>query len=318
MSTNTTRFNISAQERKTALRVRVLGAAAGGGFPQWNCGCRNCCSVRDGKQGFTPRTQSSIAVTGDNGDWALLNASPDLRAQILQSPAFFPNSNEHRHSPIKRVVVTNGDIDHIAGLLTLREVQPFDLIATAEIHSVIAQNAIFNALNAAVVNRIPVQLDKPFELMGGITATLFPVPGKVPLFMEDDNVQTDLVGEQTVGVELEAYGKTAFYIPGCATLTDDLRARLSGAQLVFFDGTLWDDDEMIQQKVGHKTGTRMGHISMNGPQGSIAAFANLDIGRKVFIHINNTNPVLDDNSRQRKAAEAAGWEIAFDGMEITP
>lgn len=213
--------------------------------------------------------------------------------------------------------MTNGDIDHVAGLLTLREMQPFTLFATAGIHQVLAENPIFDALNSAVVARETIALDQPFELAPGLTATLFAVPGKVPLYLEAGDVQTDLIGDQTVGVQLQTDDHSAFYIPGCALLNADLEKRLDGADLLFFDGTLWQDDEMVQAGLGQKTGQRMGHMSMSGPEGSIAAFEDMRIGKKVFVHMNNTNPVLRPSSAEKAQAEAAGWIIGQDGMEIT-
>jgi len=295
----------------TQLRILVLGAAAGGGFPQWNCGCPLCVRARNGE--LTPQSQSSIAVSANGTDWAILNASPDIRTQLAASPPLHPTGP--RISPIKSVLVTNGDIDHVAGLLTLREKQPFQLFATAEIHSVIADNPIFTAVDASLVPRRSVVLDTPFELAPGLTATLFAVPGKVPLYLEGETVVTDLEGEQTVGVELSAGGKTAFYIPGCAKLTDKIADRVRGAELLLFDGTVWENEEMIRTGVGQKTGARMGHMSMNGENGSMAALKDMDIARKVFIHINNTNPALDPASDERAQIEAAGWSVAQDGME---
>ncbi|TCM85208.1 pyrroloquinoline quinone biosynthesis protein PqqB [Rhodovulum steppense] len=296
------------------FRAHILGAAAGGGLPQWNCGCENC---RLARQGSIPaQTQSSLAVTGNGEDWTILNASPDIRHQLTDCAALHPSGL--REVPLKSVLVTNGDIDHVAGLLTLREMQPFDLFATAGIHDVLAQNPIFAALNKKVVTRRTVTLGVPFRLAPGLWADLFPVPGKVPLYLEGETVETDLVGEQTVGVHLTGGGGEALYIPGCAMLNDELRARLNGAPLVFFDGTLWRDDEMVRAGLGEKTGKRMGHISMSGPDGSIAAFASLNVGKKIYVHMNNTNPVLNPESLERAEAEAAGWIIGQDGMEITP
>ncbi|MFD1343081.1 pyrroloquinoline quinone biosynthesis protein PqqB [Litorisediminicola beolgyonensis] len=295
------------------FRAMILGAAAGGGLPQWNCGCENCNLARAGQ--IPAQTQSSLAVTGNGIDWAILNASPDIRAQMAAAPPLHPT--DLRALSLSSVLVTNGDIDHVAGLLTLREMQPFTLFATRGIHEVIDENPIFNAVNREVVPRRTVTLDAPTEIAPGLTATLFAVPGKVPLYLEGDEVQTDLIGEQTVGVELRAGGQTAYYIPGCALLNDDLRARLKGASTLFFDGTLWADDEMVQQGLGQKTGKRMGHMSMSGPDGSLAAFEGLDIGRKVYVHMNNTNPVLRPASPERAEAEARGWIIGQDGMEIT-
>ncbi len=296
------------------FRTRILGAAAGGGLPQWNCGCGNCRRARAGA--IAAQTQSSLAVTANGRDWAILNASPDIRVQLAACPALAPTGP--REVPLRAVLVTNGDIDHVAGLLTLREMQPFKLYATAGIHEVIAANPIFAALKSDMVRREAVALEAAFEIVPGLRATLFPVPGKVPLYLEGEVVETRAMGEQTVGVRLDAGGLTAFYVPGCAALTGALAARIEGADLVFFDGTLWTDDEMIRLGLGRKTGGRMGHMAMSGPEGSIAAFAPLRIGRKVFVHMNNTNPVLDPGSPERAEAEAAGWIIGQDGMEITP
>lgn len=295
------------------LRILILGSAAGGGLPQWNCGCKNCCRARRGE--IPARTQSSIAVSGDGENWAIINASPDIRAQLAAVPALHPRGP--RVSPVVGVLLTNGDIDHIAGLLTLRERQPFTLYATGEISGVIRENRVFDALAADVVPRREVTLDRPVEIAPGVTAELFAVPGKVPLFLEQGEVQTDMEGEQTVGVRLTADGASAYYIPGCARLTERLAERLAGAALVLFDGTVWQDDEMIRAGVGAKTGARMGHMAMIGPGGSIESFANLGVERKVYVHMNNTNPVLDPASPERVVAEAAGWIIAEDGMELS-
>jgi len=301
------------------LHALIVGAGAGGGLPQWNCAAANSATFWRGDDTLSAATQSSLAVSANGAEWALLNASPDLRSQIIARHQLQPRDGARhglRNSPIRAVLVTNGDIDHIAGLLTLREKQRFDLIMTAEIARVLGANPIFNALDPDCVTRHVIGLEAPFPLVAGITATLFAVPGKVPLFMEGEQVVTDLVGEQTVGVEITDGAKTFFYIPGCAHLIPELEVRLRGARLVFFDGTLWHDDEMIRAGVGEKTGRRMGHICMAGPQGSIAAFGGLDVARKVYIHINNTNPVWRDGP-ERAEARAAGWEIGHDGMEIT-
>ncbi|MBX2853335.1 MAG: pyrroloquinoline quinone biosynthesis protein B, partial [Rhodobacteraceae bacterium] len=173
-------------------------------------------------------------------------------------------------------------------------------------------------LDKELVARRAVALEAPFELVPGLTATLFATPGKTPLFLEGDGpVATDVEGEQTVGVALSAGGETAFYIPGCARVTPALADRLGAAACVLFDGTVFHDDEMIREGVGQKTGARMGHLSMAGPEGSLAAFRDLGVRRKIYIHINNTNPVLREGSPERAEVSAAGWEVAFDGMEIT-
>lgn len=298
---------------KPGFRALVLGAAAGGGLPQWNCGCRNCMAARDPFSGVKPQTQSSVAVSADGKSWALLNASPDIRQQIERNSQLHPRAL--RDTPIASVLVTNGDIDHIAGLLVLREKQAFDLIATAALQEVIEANAMFRALDPEFVKRRTVALEETFTLVEGIEARLFAVPGKVPLFLEDGEPDTRLEGEQTVGVEMQCGETRAYYVPGCGAMTGKLAARLNGAGLVFFDGTVFRDDEMITTGTGRKTGRRMGHMAMEGPEGSVAALRGLDIGRKIFVHINNTNPVWRTGA-ERASVEEAGFEIAQDGMEV--
>jgi pyrroloquinoline quinone biosynthesis protein B len=285
------------------LRVLVLGSAAGGGYPQWNCNCPVCRRAR------------------------AVNAAPDLRQQINENPPLQPRDGR-RHSPIAGVVLTNGDIDHVAGLLTLRERQPLVIHATARVHEVLRANSVFSVLAADLVERrsfelgTTVALARPHGRPAGLAFEAFAVPGKVALYLEqaEAGLEADLVNvsEDTIGLEVSALDGAAafFYIPGCAALTPQLRARLEGARLVLFDGTLWRDDEMIVGEVGVKTGRRMAHMSVSGPDGTLAAFRGLNVGRKVFIHINNTNPILLADSAERAAVEQAGWEVAYDGMMI--
>ena len=308
--------------------IKVLGSAAGGGFPQWNCNGRNSADVRKGVAGLRPRTQSSVAVSADGRQWVLLNATPDLRQQIIDTPELWPDPDAGpRHSPIKAVVLTNGDVDAVAGLLTLREGQPFTIYGTPRVLDVLAANSIFDVLDTRLVKRIAMQLEGPFEVEGplgpvGITIEAFAVPGKVPLYLEDEAAGVaGSFGTQegdTVGLKMSdpATGRHFFFIPGCARLDDGLSARLKGAPLLFFDGTLYTNDEMIAQWLLNKTGERIGHMNMSGRNGSLEQFAPLDIGRKIYIHINNSNPALRENSRERAAVEAAGWEVSYDGMEI--
>ncbi|GHB18038.1 pyrroloquinoline quinone biosynthesis protein PqqB [Salinicola rhizosphaerae] len=294
----------------------MLGAAAGGGSPQWNCRCDVCRLVWSGDPRVIPRTQSSIAISVDGEHWALINCAPDIVKQIQMTPALHPREGK-RHSPIASVLLTNADVDHIGGLLNLRESSPFRLLATPMIQDVLAANPIFDVLNPAYVSREPIALDRSFTLLDGLQARLFAVPGKTALYLEGDQVEIGVEGESTVGVELISAGKRVYYIPGCAAMTPALADRIEGADLLLFDGTLWRNDEMVRAGVGHKTGQRMGHMSMSGDDGSIAALAELDIARRVFVHINNTNPVLIADSSERQAAERAGWQIAHDGMELS-
>jgi pyrroloquinoline quinone biosynthesis protein B len=307
------------------VRIVVLGSAAGGGFPQWNCNCANCRRARTGDPFLKARTQSSLAVTADEVHWYVLNASPDIRQQIERTPHLQPRGKAMRASPIAGAVLTNADVDHVAGLLSLRERQPLTIYATARVLRVLSANAIFGVLDPALVTRRPLSLGEevsldPGKRTGDIAVTGFPVPGKVALWLEDA-MGGDPGGsaEDTIGLEVadRQSGGSFFYIPGCAAMTPEVAQRLRGAPLVFFDGTTWTDDEMRMAGVGEKTAARMGHMSMAGPAGSITAFGHLDVRRKIYLHINNTNPVLRADSPERREAEARGWEIAEDGMEVT-
>jgi pyrroloquinoline quinone biosynthesis protein B len=298
------------------MRLIVLGAAAGGGFPQWNSACPVGRRAWQRDPAASWRTQCSVALSADGERWTLLNASPDLRQQILATPALHPRRGP-RHSPIAAVVLTNGDVDHVAGLLNLRESQPFALYATGAILDVLERNPIFDVLHPEFVRRRRLTLEQPLELDGGLSVLPFAVPGKVPLYLEGDALEIGAETEDVIGLELRGeHGQKGFFIPGCARLTPALADRVRGAALVLFDGTLWRDDEMIRSDTGVKTGARMGHMSVSGPDGTLAVFALLDVRRKVLIHINNTNPILLDDSAERAVVQAAGWEVAYDGMEI--
>jgi pyrroloquinoline quinone biosynthesis protein B len=240
----------------------------------------------------------------------------------MQTQTLWPRKAP-RHSPIDAVLLTSGEIDHVAGLLSLRESQAFTLWATPRILEILGENAIFGALNPDYVARKTFPLGTVFEPTGaqgalGFTVEAFPVPGKVPLFLESRN-QGNLGGmpEETVGLEVTAKDGARFhYIPGCARMTPELRQRLKGSALVFFDGTLWQNNEMIDLGIGQKTGARMGHMNISGADGTVAAFADLDVKRKVFIHVNTTNPVLDEGSPERAEITRQGWDVAEDGMRI--
>jgi pyrroloquinoline quinone biosynthesis protein B len=306
------------------MQILVLGSAAGGGFPQWNSNAPACRRARCGDAGAKPRTQASVAVSADGERWFLLNATPDMRAQIDANPALWPHDGL-RSSPIAGVVLTGGDVDAVAGLLTLRERHAFTLFATREVHKVLAENSIFRVLAPDCVERQTLRLEAPTPLVGPsegaakLQVTAFPVPGKVALWLEEPGRDPGIAEDgRTIGLEIAepATGARFYFIPGCAAMTPGLARRLAGAPLVFFDGTLWRDDEMIRLGVGGKSGQRMGHMSMSGEDGVIAAFAGLNVARKVFLHINNTNPVLLEDSPEHAAAVAAGWTIAHDGMEV--
>jgi pyrroloquinoline quinone biosynthesis protein B len=274
-----------------------------------------------------PRTQASVAVSANGRDFVLLNASPDLRQQINDTPELHPASDGGpRNSPIKAVIVTNGDVDAVAGLLTLREGQALTIYGTDRVLGVLAANSIFEVLDPALVERVAMPLGRPFAVEGpsgsvGLEVEAFPVPGKIALYLEDAGAGEDFGTQEgdTVGLRVTevATRRYFFYVPGCAKLDGSLRARLAHAPLVFFDGTLYTNDEMIKQGLLNKTGERMGHMNMSGESGTIASFAGLDIERKVFIHINNSNPALREDSPERAAVREAGWEVAYDGMQVS-
>jgi pyrroloquinoline quinone biosynthesis protein B len=307
------------------LRVVVLGAAAGGGVPQWNCGCRVCRIART-EQPELRSTQASLALSADGDHWFLINASPDLRQQLIATPQLHPKAGKLRHSPISGVILTNGEIDAVAGLLSMREGSPFTIYAHARVLAILKANSIFNVLNEKNVRREPIDVDKPFEPAlpdgspSGIEVLPFTVPGKGAWYLEGKAhpAGNDGAGD-TLGLRIgdKATGKYFYFLAACAAVTGDLRSRLAGAPLIFFDGTVWRDDELIAAGLGSKTGQGMGHIAMSGDNGAIEALASLEIGRKIFLHINNSNPALLHDSAEREIAERAGWQIPADGTEIT-
>jgi pyrroloquinoline quinone biosynthesis protein B len=308
---------------RVGMLAAILGAAAGGGFPQWNCNAPGCRRARAGDASARARTQASVAVSGDGGaSWVLLNASPDLRQQIEANDFLHPRTGL-RSSPIAAVVLTGADVDAIAGLLVLRERQPFAIHAAPRVLDVLDANPIFEVLARDIVARQAVQPGSAVEMIRpdggrcGLAIELFAVAGKVPLFLERPG-EAPAVAEDgnTVGACISDGHKRMFFIPACAAMTPRLARRLRAADLVCFDGTLWRDDEMIEAGLGAKSGLRMGHMSLSGPGGTLAAFAGLEVRRKVLIHINNSNPVLLDDSPEHAEVRAWGWEVGYDGMRI--
>jgi pyrroloquinoline quinone biosynthesis protein B len=263
------------------------------------------------------RTQSSLAVSGDGAAWVILNCSPDIREQIGANPQLHPEGSP-RGSPIRAVVETSGDIDHLGGLLSLREQTSFQLYAAGLVLDVIAQNSVFNVLDPECVAKHRLLLKRETKLPGGLTVTAFPVLGKLPLYMEQDAPETNMSSEFNLGLRLsDANGSSIAYIPACAAIDESVRTAIASSDLLFFDGTLWTDDELISAGVGQKTGRRMGHMPVSGPDGSIAALMDVQCHERFFVHINNTNPLNCDASPERKIAEASGWRIPVDGLEIS-
>lgn len=305
------------------LRVVVLGAAAGGGVPQWNCGCEGCSAARL-DPGKLQRTQASVAFSADDRHWFLINASPDLRQQLNATPQLHPEAGALRDTPISGVILTNGEVDAVAGLLSMRESSPFTIYAHPKVLAILKSNSIFNVLNDKLVQRQAIDIDLAFEpelpdgSASGIEVLPFAVPGKSAWYLEGKvHPGGDGAGD-TLGLKItdKATARSFYFLAACAEVTDALKAEISGSPLVFFDGTVWRDDEMIKAGLGNKTGRSMGHIAMSGDHGAIAELAGLDIDRKIFLHINNSNPALLPSSSERKAAEHAGWQIPADGTEI--
>ncbi|TGN88182.1 pyrroloquinoline quinone biosynthesis protein PqqB [Bradyrhizobium yuanmingense] len=306
------------------LRVVVLGAGAGGGVPQWNCGCAGCRAARaSGHELF--RTQASVAFSGDGEHWFLINASPDLRQQLNATPQLHPKAGALRHTPIAGVILTNSEVDAVAGLLSMREGSPFTIYAHEKVLAILSSNSIFNVLNEKNVRRQPIAIREPFEprlpdgTRSGLEVLPFAVPGKSAWYLEGKVHPGGKSGDgDTLGLKItdKATGKFFYFIAACAEVTDALKAEIDGASLVFFDGTVWRDDEMIRAGLGHKTGKSMGHVAMSGDDGAIARLADLNIDRKLFLHINNSNPALLPGSPERKLTEEAGWQIPADGTEI--
>lgn len=305
------------------MRIRVLGSAAGGGFPQWNCGCSNCRGVREGTGRSAARTQESVAVSADGERWFLLNCSPEIRSQIESFVGLHPKAP--RHSPVDAIVVTNGDLDHTLGLLSLRESHPLVIYATERVRTGFTEgNVLYRTLE-----RFPGQVTwrglepgREAPLAGadgrpsGLLIQAVAVPGKRPIHLEHHGSgdPRDNVG---LMIREAATGQRLAYFPAAGALTADVRRALGEADCVFFDGTFWSSDELPARGLGTKRAEDMAHLPVGGARGSLTALQGLAAGRRIYIHINNTNPLLCDDSTERKEAEAAGWEIAFDGMEVT-
>src|SRR3954470_16850803 len=267
------------------LRVVVLGAAAGGGIPQWNCGCPVCRKARS----ETPElrsTQASIAVSRDAEHWYLINASPDLRQQLTATPQLHPKAGSLRHSPVAGVILTNSEIDAVAGLLSMREGSPFTIYAHPRVLAILKANSIFNVLSETNVRRQPIAIDEAFEPQlpdgspSGIEIVPFAVPGKGAWYLEGKaHPAGDDAAGDTLGLRIgdKASGKHLYFLAACAEVTPELKARLAGAPLAFFDGTVWRDDELVAAGLGAKTGRAMGHIAMSGVNGAIAGLADLGI-----------------------------------------
>jgi pyrroloquinoline quinone biosynthesis protein B len=306
------------------MRVRVLGSAAGGGLPQWNCGCANCAMARVGDARVTPRTQDSIAIGSDRGGgWLLVNASPDVLRQIERFDGLWPRSA--RGTPIAALALTNGDLDHVAGLLSLRESQPLRILATQSVRAgLVDHNAFLRTLARTSTQVAWKTLELARELVLedlGLGVTPVAVPGKLPVHLvgvsppsAGDNVALrvrDLTRSEPDAVVVVATSVGSL---------EGVDALLAGAGAVFFDGTFWSADELVAQGLGTARASDMAHVPVGGDGGSLGHFGGagwVGAARRIYTHVNNTNPMLREGSPERAAVERAGWEVAFDGMEIT-
>jgi pyrroloquinoline quinone biosynthesis protein B len=302
-----------------ALRIIVLGSAAGGGFPQWNCGCHNCQSVRQGRPGWRARTQDSLAVSADGERWWLLNASPDILAQVQSTPELWPR--ELRHSPIAGVVLTNGDLDHVLGLLLLRESQRLSVYATARVLKGLRQNAAFNTLERfpGHVSWRSLELGQTVELLeaderrSGIELSPFALPGKPPLHLMQVFAAS---AEDNVGLHLRSQpGASLVYASAIASL-DDLTP-FEQASALFVDGTFWSEEELPALGVPTGPARTMAHQPIGGDAGSLQRLASVQAQHRFYTHINNTNPVLDEASPEHAKLRHAGWQTACDGLRLS-
>jgi len=301
------------------LRIRVLGSAAGGGFPQWNCGCANCEGVRSRSFPGIVRTQESVAVSVDGDAWFLLNASPEIRGQIESFKPLCPR--RPRDSPIAGLVLTNGDLDHVLGLLSLRESYPLTIYATEAVRVGFTDgNVLYRTLQRfdGQVTWRQLVLEQRSRLGGeasGLSITPFAVPGKRPVHLEGRGPGS---AEDNIGLLLEDQigGRTVAYVPAAASWTDTLDRVLASADAVFFDGTFWSSDELLTSGVGTKRAEDMAHLPVGGPAGGLERLSQLGARRRILIHLNNTNPLLREDGPECAEVLGAGVEIAFDGMEI--
>jgi pyrroloquinoline quinone biosynthesis protein B len=305
------------------VKVRVLGSAAGGGFPQWNCGCPNCSAARAGSTAVRARTQESVALSADGNSWFLLNASPEIRAQIESFPPLHPRAA--RHSPIAGVVLTNGDLDHCLGLLSLRESQPLSVYATAAVRDGFMQgNGLARTLQRfdGQLRWIELALGRATPLLrtdggpSGLTLEAIAAPGKLPIHLEGLRAPS---AEDNVGVLVREAGspRVLAYFPGVGGYQPDVMNALALSAACFFDGTFWSSDELIRLELGQKRAEDMSHWPVGGPEGSLVRLRALPGPRRILIHVNNTNPLLREDSPEHAALRAAGLELAHDGLELT-
>jgi pyrroloquinoline quinone biosynthesis protein B len=309
------------------VKIKILGSAAGGGFPQWNCACGNCSALRAGKLRGQPRTQTQIAFSPDNLVWFLVGASPDLRSQILSAHELTPQADILGPSPIGGVFLPSADLDSVMGLLHLREFQSFFVFSTAPVKYILtSENRIFKVLDRAVPpvewrvlsakSRLGCHLSERPGESPSFTCDTIPLGGSFPDYVSDEFRRSNAGEEATTGFLFEQNGKKVFIAPSLPEWEKEFQTVVTCADVVLIDGTFWSDQELVQTGRSNKTAREIGHLPLSGTDGLLSRFPKDALGRKILIHINNTNPILDEDSAEHRAVLEAGFEIAYDGMDI--
>ena len=308
------------------MRVKVLGSAAGGGFPQWNCGFSNCSRLRVGVLRGQKRTQAEVAISPESGSWLLLNASPDLRQQISQDPEFFP-TEQTRSTPIAALILTSADVDSVLGLLHLREFQPLRIYASASVRRVLTEeNTLFRALERSVppVHWEDLPLDRAtpvFQISNqgsdeSLVCTAVSLGGEFPDYVSERLRKSLPAAEAVIGLAFVQNGKRLFFAPTLPGRGEEWKRRAAASDVALLDGTFWTDRELIDVRGGGKTAREIGHVPLSGAGGLLEQMRDARDLRRILIHLNNTNPALDEESAARRTLRDAGWEVAYDGMEI--
>jgi pyrroloquinoline quinone biosynthesis protein B len=307
------------------MRVKILGSAAGGGFPQWNCACPNCRTLRTGTSHGKARTQAQVAISADDRSWFLFGASPDLRTQIEATPELHPREGV-RQSPIAGAILANADIDHVLGLLLLRELQPLRVHATDSIRRILTEdNSMF-----AMLRRVPNQvswtsfspgttfpLQKPSGEDSGLRCRALSLGTHFPAYVSAQRQSELAYGDASLGLLVESpSGKRLAYMPAVPQIDDALLQEFDSADVLLFDGTFWSDDELVRIQGSGQTAKQMGHVPVSSPEGSLSRLAGLRRPRKIYVHINNTNPMLNESGPEYGQVREAGWEIAEDGCQF--
>src|ERR1700676_3397805 len=303
------------------MHILILGSAAGGGFPQWNCGCGNCVGVRNSKCPGKARTQAQIAISSDSSSWFLAGASPDLARQIEKCPQLHPRAS--RDSPITGVVLSSADLDHVLGLLLLRELQPLRVYAASSILGILREeNSMFGMLNRVEPQVVwtPINSEAPFPLLSadgndsGLRCDVLYLSGRYPKYVKAQASKLDLAQAGAALFFKSGSGSRVAYLPAVGNINNILLERIEGADLLLFDGTFWSDDELIRVQGGGETAHQMGHIPV---EESLTLLKDIKVGRRMFIHLNNTNPILNEASPEHRAVRQAGWEVAEDNWQLT-